>query len=105
MFKQLFICATLLFCGDCKADEGQYNLVLTLDPGECVLVKTADDKCCTFIKYDHKPVAKGLDLESPQAYCVEYHFMVWVQCPACNCYYDAAHHNECQNAACPSKMN
>lgn len=106
MFKKLFLCAALLCCGSCKASEpAQYGLVVTIDPGESVLVKTSDGKSSTFIRYDYKPVAKGLDLESPEAYCVEYHFMVWVECPACNCYYDAAHHSSCPNAVCPSRMH
>lgn len=104
MFKQLFLCAALLCCGNCNADE--YGYTVTIDPGEAVLVKTSDGKSSIFIDYRNKSTcqSKGLGIESPQAYCVEYHITVWVVCPACCCYYDAYHHTACTNACCSSKM-
>ncbi len=111
MLKKLFLSAALLLCcSDCKAQEHQnmhYSLVVTLDPGESVMIKTSDGESNFFIDYTEKKnvcaIPDSFSRECPRAYHIDFHVVFWVECPACRTYYNAAD-GGCKNQYCPSNM-
>jgi hypothetical protein len=110
MLKNL-LCAALLCCSNCNAVEcpdPSYTLVITLDPGETVMIKSADGKCGTYIDYRDTRINKEFVYKShsdcdDQGYHLDYHFIVWIKCPGCNNYYNELD-GGCKNYYCPSKM-
>jgi hypothetical protein len=108
MLKTLLCAVLLLCCANCKADEAHISLVITLDPGESVMIKSADGEHSTFIDYkalEKKPVnfnEKGLSFE--ESYHLEYHLIIWAQCPSCTSFYNAAE-GGCRNPYCPAKVS
>ncbi len=103
MMKNLLLAAMMLCCSDCKAQEPHFSLVITLDPGESVMVKTADGEHSTFIDYNHpSPRVQHKGISVDDAYHLEYHLIIWAQCPGCTMFYNAAE-GGCRNPYCPSK--
>ncbi len=110
MLKNL-LCAALIFCFSmCVADQivsQHYSLVVTLDPGESLMVKTSDGEFGTFLDYRGMRVSsesgcihKGIGVDD--SYHLEYHLIIWAQCPGCTTFYNAAE-GGCRNPYCPSK--
>ncbi len=104
MLKILLSATLLLCCSDCKAYEPHISLVVTLDPGESVMVKSSDGEFSTFIDYAHKPVIAHKSLSADESYHLEYHLIIWVQCPGCHSFYNGAE-GPCRNPYCPSKIH
>ena len=109
MLKNL-LCALLILCSSaCKADtfdNSHFSLVITLDPGETVMVKSADGKYSTYIDYSAKKANKDViqkGISADESYHLEYHLVIWMQCPACTMHYNAAEVG-CRNPFCPQRM-
>lgn len=104
MLKYLILSMMLLCCGDCKGDA-HYSLVVTLDPGESVMIKSADGKHQAFVDFGFN--GKGVinkSVSADESYHLEYHLIIWIQCDGCGGFYDAME-GGCRNPYCPSKYS
>lgn len=118
MLEKLFLCSMLILgfaigCTQCKASQCPdpiCSLVLTLEPGETVMVKSSDGKFSTFLDYRETKLNKKIDIKGyhknidDQGYHIDYHMIIWMECPTCRTYYNAGD-GGCRNNYCPSKMS
>jgi hypothetical protein len=76
------------------------NLVITLEEGECLMIKSDDGQSGIFIDY-----RRDYDcIDSSECYHIDYHVIFWVECPSCKKTYNAGD-GACPNAKCPSKIS
>ena len=65
MLKKLFLCAVMILsCTQCKAShcpDPTCSLVITLEPGETLMVKSSDGKLSTFFDYRETTINKKID--------------------------------------------
>jgi hypothetical protein len=102
MLKYLLSAMLFLCCADCVA-QPHISLVVTLDPGESVMVKSADGKQKTFIDYTPiQPGAVNKGVSVDDAYHLEYHLIIWMQCDGCGSWYDMIE-GGCPNQYCPRR--
>ncbi len=109
MLKELFLSAAILCCSDCKGQhcpDPSYSLVLTLEPGETAMIRTSDGKFSSFFDYRNTRINKESDYQAKriiddEGYHIDYHLIIWIQCPNCFSYYDYENGaGACRNQGC-----
>ena len=101
--KNIFLCLLLVVGSSLNADaESQYSVVVTLDAGESVLIRSKGCDKCKLIKYDDLSNVQTKGLSIDESYVIEYE-VVYYQCLSCGEYVIAG--KECPNKYCPSNWN
>lgn len=101
MFTKLFLSLFLFFGAVLHASDGKPTLVVTLEAGESILIRSKECDKCMLIKYKDRDIrSKGMSFD--ESYVIEYEF-IYYQCLSCGEHVIVG--RACSNSYCPSNWD